>query len=168
MKHVSDSAVQAIKTRFWSKGFINHQEKQAAQRQLSAWASGGEAACPHLSDSVLCSHCHRGVSLGVDFPCCFMEAGFIYGGISAGEKNIWGEFMTTGDYPKGRGATAFCFLIREKMLCAKAIVTIIISLILKKKEWDVWYTGQPCWQRQRFMPRSWLCQQLALLLWTRQ
>lgn len=84
------------------------------QRQLSVGASRGAAAYPHLSDTVIHSHCLRGVSLGVDFSCCFMEVCFIYGGISAGKKNIWREFMTTSDYPKGRSATAFSFVIREK------------------------------------------------------
>lgn len=92
----------------------------------------GAAAYPHLSDTVIHSHCLPGVSLGVDFSCCFIEACFIYGGISAG-KNIWREFTTTVDYPKGRGATVFSFLIREKMLDPEEIVTKNTSLILKNE-----------------------------------
>lgn len=49
------------------------------------------------------------------------------------KKNIWREFMTTGDYPESRGATVFSFLIREKMLDADEIVTKNISLILKNE-----------------------------------
>ena len=49
------------------------------------------------------------------------------------EKNIWREFMTTGDYPKGRGATVFSFLIREKMLDVEEIVTKIFPLSLRMK-----------------------------------
>lgn len=48
------------------------------------------------------------------------------------EKKYWG-FMTTGDYPKGRGVTAFSFLVREEMLCAKEIVTKIVILILQNE-----------------------------------
>lgn len=49
------------------------------------------------------------------------------------EKNIWREFTTTVDYPKGRGVTAFSFLIRENMLDGEEIVTKYISLILKNE-----------------------------------
>lgn len=41
--------------------------------------------------------------------------------------------MTTGDYPKGRGATVFCFLIREKKLDAEKIVSKNIYFIHKKE-----------------------------------
>ena len=48
------------------------------------------------------------------------------------KKNIRREFTTTVDYPKGKGATAFSFLIRGKMLDAGEIVTNI-SLILRNE-----------------------------------
>lgn len=48
------------------------------------------------------------------------------------EKKYWG-FTTTGDYPAGRGVTAFSFLVREEMPCAKEIVTKIVILILQNE-----------------------------------
>lgn len=65
-----------------------------------------------------------------------MEGCFIYGGISTG-KNIWREFMTTGDYPKGKGAIAFSFLIREKNAGCSGNSDKNISLILKNEALEV-------------------------------
>lgn len=41
--------------------------------------------------------------------------------------------MTTSDYPKGRSATAFSFVIGEKALDTEEIVTENISLALKNE-----------------------------------
>lgn len=122
MKHVSDSAVQAIKTRFWSKGFINHQEKWAGQRQLSVWTSGGQFLIPTfqtLSSSHNASMESRWEWI---FPAVLWRLVYLWKNFN--KKKIYGRssWLVVG-YPRNRGVTVFSFLIREKLLDGEEIVT---------------------------------------------
>lgn len=133
---MSDSA---IKTHFSPKCFINYEEKRTGQRQLSVWASRGEAAYPHLSDTVICFHCLWGVSLGVDFSLLF------YGGLFYLWRHFNRKKYMEGVHDhwwlsKGQRCNSIFSSDQRKNAGCSGNSDKNISLILKNEALEVWFS----------------------------